>query len=109
MNTHVGIFEEAIKIEKQSKQIKKLKKQVREAQGDLSIIKGIGQNSPEMKASQKRIKELMEINKEHQMMNGKLHSELEIEKKNNTLLREDLQAKDLEIGRMMKKLTQKDS
>ena len=41
---------------------------------------------------------------EHQMMNGKLHSEIEIEKKNNTLLREDLQAKDMEMGRMMKKL-----
>ena len=41
---------------------------------------------------------------EHQTMNGKLHSEIEIEKKNNTLLREDLQAKDLEMGRMMKKL-----
>ena len=37
-------------------------------------------------------------------MNGKLHSELEIEKKNNTLLREDIQLKDIEIGRMMKKL-----
>ena len=56
-----------------------------------------------------RVKDLMQINKEHQMMNGKLHSELEIERKNNTLLREDLQSKDLEIGRMMKKLTQKES
>ena len=42
-------------------------------------------------------------------MNGKFHSELEIEKKNHTLTREDIQAKDLEIGRMMKKLTLKDS
>ena len=37
-------------------------------------------------------------------MNGKLRSELEIEKKNHTLTREDVQAKDLEIGRMMKKI-----
>lgn len=29
--------------------IEKLKKKVREAEGELSIIKGIGQNSPEMK------------------------------------------------------------
>jgi hypothetical protein len=36
------------------------------------------------------------------MMNGKMHSEIEILKKNESLLREDLQAKDLEIGRMMK-------
>jgi hypothetical protein len=33
-----------------------------------------------------------------------MHSEIEILKKNESLLREDLQAKDLEIGRMMKKL-----
>ena len=57
-----------------------------------------------MKNLKARVKDLMQINKEHQMMNGKLHSEIEIEKKNNTLLREDLQAKDLEMGRMMKKL-----
>ena len=54
-----------------------------------------------------RVKDLMAINKEHQMMNGKLHSELEIEKKNNTLFREDIQLKDIEIGRMMKKLSKK--
>ena len=30
-------------------QIKELQKKVREAEGELSIIKGIGQNSPEMK------------------------------------------------------------
>ena len=46
----------------------------------------------------------MNINNAHQKMNGKMHSEIEILKKNETLLREDLQAKDLEIGRMMKKL-----
>ena len=46
----------------------------------------------------------MEINKDHQKMNGKMHSETDILKKNETLLREDLQVKDLEIGRMMKKL-----
>ena len=41
-------------------------------------------------------------------MNGKLHSELEIERKNHTLTREGLELevryKDKEIGRMMKKL-----
>ena len=49
------------------------------AEGELSIVKGIGNNSPEMKAAKVRIKELLEINKEHQQTNGKLHSELEIE------------------------------
>ena len=56
-----------------------------------------------------RVKDLMQINKEHQMMNGKLHSELEIERKNHTLTREGLELevryKDKEIGRMMKKLS----
>ena len=36
-----------------TKQIDELKKKVREAEGELSIIKGIGNNSPEMKALQK--------------------------------------------------------
>ena len=49
-----------------------------------------------------RVEELNAITREHQMMNGKMHSEIEILKKNESLLREDLQAKDLEIGRMMK-------
>ncbi len=56
-----------------------------------------------------RVKVLMAINKEHQMMNGKLRSELEIERKNHTLTREGLELevryKDKEIGRMMKKLS----
>jgi len=117
--TNVGMFKDAALI-------KKLKKQVREAQGELSIIKGIGNNSPEMKLlqkevaalkqqlhtndekSQKRIEELMEINKEHQQVNGKLNSELEIEKKNHALsveaLELEVRMKDKELGRMMKKL-----
>ena len=58
-----------------------------------------------------RIKNLMEINKDHQMINGKLRSELSIEKKNHDLVKEEVQIlnielrmKDQEIGRMMKKL-----
>ena len=61
-----------------------------------------------IKKLKKRIVELMEINKDHQTINGKLRSELEIEKKNHTLTREGLELevrlKDREIGRMMKKL-----
>ena len=59
-----------------------------------------------------RIKNLMEINKDHQMINGKLRSELSIEKKNHDLVKEEVQIlnielkiKDREIGRMMKKLS----
>ena len=61
-----------------------------------------------IKKLKKRIVELMEINKDHQTINGKLRSVLEIERKNHTLTREGLELevhlKDREIGRMMKKL-----
>ena len=60
-----------------------------------------------IKKLKKRIVELMEINKDHQTLNGKLRSELEIEKKNHTLTREDAQLKDLELGRMMNKISKK--
>ena len=100
--THDGLWNEI----KLGEQIKKLKKQLREAKGEMSIIKGIGNNSPEMKALQKRVKELEEINKLHQELNGVLRVELDLEKKNHAITREDVQAKDLELGRMMKKLTQ---
>jgi len=80
--TNKGMFDDAIKLEKQNRKIKKLNM---------------------------RIKELMEINKEHQQMNGKLHSELEIEKKNHTLTREDNDMLNKEIGRLMKKLQEKSS
>ena len=39
------------------------------------------------------------------MINGKLRSELSIEKKNHDLCREDNQLLNVEIGRMMKKLS----
>ena len=64
-----------------------------------------------IKKLKKRIVELMEINKDHQQINGKLRSELSIEKKNHDLVKEEIQIlnielkmKDREIGRMMKKL-----
>ena len=57
----------------------------------------------------KRIKELEAIEKSHKKMNGKLYQELDLEKKNHAITREDMQLKDIEIGRMMEKLTHKDS
>jgi len=39
-------------------QIEKLQKKVREAEGELSIIKGIGNNSPEMREKDELIQEL---------------------------------------------------
>ena len=110
--THEGLWNE-LKLQKQVKflqaKCRKAGKRIREVEGEISIIKGIGNNSPEMKALQKRVKELEEINKLHQELNGKLREELDLEKKNHAITREDVQAKDLELGRMMKKLTQKDS
>jgi predicted RNase H-like nuclease (RuvC/YqgF family) len=82
--TNKGMFEDAIKLEKKDRKIKKL-----------NI----------------RIKDLMAINQEHQSINGKLRAELEIEKKNHTLSREALElevrVKDKELGRLMKKLQNK--
>ena len=52
-----------------------------------------------------RIKDLMQINKDHQMINGKLRSELSIEKKNHDLCRESNDLLNRENARMMKKLS----
>ena len=60
-----------------------------EAEGEMTIVKGIGQNSPEMKALQSRVKELEEINESHQRYNGKLQERLkEVEEDNKKLAHE---------------------
>ena len=60
-----------------------LKKRCNEAEGELAIIKGIGNNSPEMKALIeqnhrliKRVDDLKVINKSHQALNGQLRIEI---------------------------------
>ena len=62
--THEGLWNE-LKLQKQVKflqdKCRKAGKRIREVEGEISIIKGIGNNSPEMKALQKRVKELEEI------------------------------------------------
>ena len=71
----------------------KLKKRAHEAEGETSIVKGIGSNSPEMKALKERVKELdnslaiaLEINESHQRYNGKLQIRLtELEGDNKKL------------------------
>ena len=69
---------------------------------------GMFEEAKLIKKLKARVKNLMAINQEHQTINGKLRSELEIEKKNHTLSVEGLELevrmKDKEIGRMMKKL-----
>ena len=44
--------------DKYQRESKVLKKRAEEAEGENTIIKGIGQNSPEMKALQKEVEEL---------------------------------------------------
>jgi chromosome segregation ATPase len=57
-----------------------------EAEGEMTIVKGIGENSPEMKALQSRVKELEEINESHRKLNGKLQERLtEVEEDNKKL------------------------
>ena len=64
-----------------------------EAQGETTIVKGIGMNSPEMKDAKERIKELenslsiaLEINENHQRYNGKLQTRVtDLEEDNQKL------------------------
>ena len=94
-------------IEDLSTKMVALKKRVEEAEGETTIVKGIGMNSPEMRAAQAKLKEAEEINKLHQELNGKLRQELDLEKKEHAFTKEDLQLKDMEIGRLMEKLNKK--
>ena len=48
-------------------QVEELKKRVREAEGEMSIVKGIGMNSPEMRAMKKSIEEKDELIQELRM------------------------------------------
>jgi len=73
-----------------------LKKRVQEAEGETTIVKGIGMNSPEMKAAKAKIKELedtlasaQDINENHQRYNGKLQTRLtEVEDDNKKLAKQ---------------------
>ena len=73
-----------------------LKKRVQEAQGEPSVVKAVGSNSPEMKALQARINRLddslasaLEINESHQRYNGKLQKRLtEVEEDNKKLAKQ---------------------
>ena len=96
--TNVGMFEEAEVLRNKNKRIKELDK-------SLSIALEINDKyQRENKDLKDKIKEAREINKLHQELNGNLRKKLELEKKEHAITIEDVQAKDLEIGRMMKKL-----
>jgi len=73
-----------------------LKKRAQEAEGETTIVKGIGMNSPEMKALKTKVNELQgtlgsaqDINDNHQRYNGKLQTRLtEVEEDNKTLAKQ---------------------
>tara|TARA_R110000744_G_scaffold352583_1_gene458740 strand:- start:319 stop:849 length:531 start_codon:yes stop_codon:yes gene_type:complete len=70
-----------------------LKKRAQEAEGETTIVKGIGMNSPEMKSLRARVSELegtlgsaQDINTDHQKYNGELQIKLtEVEEDNKKL------------------------
>ena len=75
------IEELSTRLVEMGKTIIDLKKRAQEAEGENTIIKGIGNNSPEMKELQARVKQLdeslanaLEINENHQRYNGKLQT-----------------------------------
>jgi hypothetical protein len=79
--------------DKQQREIKKLMDRVRVAEGETSIVKGIGINSPEMRRAnatvvelRQRVSELMAISKSHQDLMGKQIVENEELKRDNKSL-----------------------
>ena len=81
-----GPLDLTLQIQKLEEENKKLKKRAEEAEGENTIIKGIGNNSPEMRALQAKVKEAEKINKLHQELNGKLQTRLtEVEADNKIL------------------------
>ena len=53
-----------------------LKKRAQEAEGETTIVKAVGMNSPEMRALQEKVKEAGRINKLHQELIEQLKAEL---------------------------------
>ena len=73
-------------VNKLSEDLMNMKKRAQEAEGENTIIKTIGNTSPDMKALQAKVKEAQEINKLHQELNGKLQVELTEIKEDNKKL-----------------------
>ena len=83
-------------VDKLSEELMRMKKRAQEAEGENTIIKGIGNSSPEMRELQARVKQLdeslanaLEINENHQRYNGKLQTRLtEVEEDNKNLAKQ---------------------
>ena len=56
-------LENIVEIEELKKEIAKLKKRVQEAEGEVTIIRGIGMNSPEFRSLKKENEELKDDNR----------------------------------------------
>jgi DNA repair exonuclease SbcCD ATPase subunit len=90
------IEELSTRLVEMGKTIIDLKKRAQEAEGENTIIKGIGNNSPEMKELQAKVNELegtlgsaQDINTNHQKYNGKLQTRLtEVEEDNKNLAKQ---------------------
>ena len=76
------------------KEIEAFKKRVQEAEGELSIVKGIGNNSPEMKS----------LKSEVQALKQQLHTDRENYQKEISLVREDAQVQILAAEKVQKDL-----
>ena len=69
-----------------SNELVRMKKRAQEAEGELTIIKGIGNTSPEMKELEESLVAALGINDDHQKLNGKLQARLtEVEEDNKKL------------------------
>ena len=69
-----------------SNELVRMKKRAQEAEGELTIIKGIGNTSPEMKELEDSLAAALEVNESHQKLNGKLQDRLtEVEEDNKKL------------------------
>jgi len=94
---HKRIVEElSTKIIEVGKSNLAFKNKARDAEGETSIVKAVGLNSPEMKALQAKVNELegrlgsaQDINDNHQRYNGKLQTRLtEVEEDNKKLAKQ---------------------
>ena len=86
------------------------KKRRQEVEGENTIIKGIGNNSPEMKELQARVKQLddslamaLEINEKHQRYNGKLQMRLTEVEEDNKKLSKQVEDKNNEVNNFRRK------
>ena len=87
-----------------TKQIDVLRQKVHDAELEISLVKAIGINSPEMKEakadvkeSHDRLAECLEIDRSHQTINGKLNMKISELEETNLNLRREITNKEQEV------------